>query len=126
MALIPSLSVAENVMFNHLVMNMGKKQMVNWAYIRKEAQAVLERLNIQLDVNALVGSLSLAQKQMVLIARAIQSSCNFLILDEPTAPLSDTETTELFRLCKHLIATENLSITFISHRIHEVLQSFFI
>ena len=122
MALIPSLSVAENVMFNHLVMNMGKKQMVNWAYIRKEAQAVLERLNIQLDVNALVGSLSLAQKQMVLIARAIQSSCNFLILDEPTAPLSDTETTELFRLCKHLIATENLSITFISHRIHEVLQ----
>ena len=122
MALIPSLSVAENVMFNHLVMNMGHKQVVNWGEIRKEAKAVLQRLNIDMDVNRLVGTLSLAEKQMVLIARAVQSTCNFLILDEPTAPLSDTETAELFKLCKHLIATENLAIIFISHRLHEVLQ----
>ena len=122
MALIPSLSVAENVMFNYLVMNTGHKQMVNWGKIRREAKEVLHRLNIDLDVTRLVSTLSLAQKQMVLIARAIQSSCNFLILDEPTAPLSDTETEELFRLCKHLIETENLASIFISHRLHEVLQ----
>lgn len=122
MALIPSLSVAENVMFNHLVMNMGNQQFVHWARIQNDAREVLKRLNINMDVNRLVGTLSLAEKQMVLIARAIQSSCNFLILDEPTAPLSDTETEELFRLCKHLIATENLAVIFISHRLHEVLQ----
>ena len=122
-ALIPSLSVAENVMFNHIVMNMGKKQFMNWPEIRNEAKKVLQRLNItDIIVITLVGSLSLAQKQMVLIARAIQSSCSFLILDEPTAPLSDNETEELFRLVKHLVETENIAIIFISHRIHEVLR----
>ena len=69
-----------------------------------------------------VQDLSLAQKQMVLIARAIQSKCNFLILDEPTAPLSDTETVELFRLVQHLRDTENIGVIFISHRIHEIIQ----
>ena len=122
MALIPSLSVAENVMFNHLVMNMGHKQFVDWGQIQRDAKEVLKRLNIDIDVSQLVGNLSLAQKQMVLIARAIQSTCNFLILDEPTAPLSDTETEELFRVCQHLVATENLAVIFISHRLHEVLQ----
>ena len=68
------------------------------------------------------GKLSLAQKQMVLIARAIQNSCNFLILDEPTAPLSDTETEELFRVVRHLRETQNIAIIFITHRIQEVLR----
>ena len=122
MALIPSLSVAENVMFNHMVMNMGHGQFMNWGKIRSEAREVLKRLNINLDVSRLVGTLSLAQKQMVLIARAIQSSCNFLILDEPTAPLSNTETEELFRIVKHLHETENIAILFISHRLNEILE----
>ena len=58
----------------------------------------------------------------IAIARAIANDCNFLILDEPTAPLSDTETAELFRLVKHLQATENIAIIFISHRINEIIQ----
>ena len=62
MALIPSLSVAENVMFNHMVMNMGHGQFMNWGKIRSEAREVLKRLNINLDVSRLVGTLSLAQK----------------------------------------------------------------
>ena len=51
--------------------------------------------------------------------RRSQNSCNFLILDEPTAPLSDTETEELFRVVKHLRETENIAIIFITHRIQE-------
>ena len=82
----------------------------------------MKRLNVDIDVRRWCGSLTLAQKQMVLIARAVQSSCNFLILDEPTAPLSDTETEELFRVVRHLRETENIAIIFITHRIHEVLQ----
>ena len=122
MALIPSLSVAENVMFNETVMNMKGKLFMNYAKIRKDAREVLARLNVNIDVRRPCSSLSLAEKQMVLIARAIQNTCNFLILDEPTAPLSDTETAELFRVVRHLRETENIAIIFITHRIHEVLQ----
>ncbi|NBI09783.1 sugar ABC transporter ATP-binding protein [Colidextribacter sp. OB.20] len=122
-ALIPTLSVAENVMLNHTVMNTKGQPVINWSKMRQEAREVLGRLNItNINVRTLVQDLSLAQKQMVLIARAIQSKCSFLILDEPTAPLSDTETVELFRLVQHLRDTENIGVIFISHRIHEIIQ----
>ena len=122
MALVPNLTVAENVMFNDTVMNMKGKMFMNYAKIRKSAREVLKQLNVDIDVRRICSSLSLAQKQMVLIARAIQNECNFLILDEPTAPLSDTETEELFRVVNHLRDTQNMAIIFITHRIHEVLR----
>ncbi|MCL1964988.1 MAG: sugar ABC transporter ATP-binding protein [Firmicutes bacterium] len=120
-ALIPTLSVAENVLLNHMIMEQ-KSPVLNWRRLRREAQRILARLHIDVNVRRLVQNLTLAQKQMVLIAKAIASRCNFLILDEPTAPLSDTETTELFGLVKHLHETENIAIIFISHRIHEVIS----
>lgn len=123
MALMPNLTVAENVMFNDMVMNMKGKLFMNYGRIRSEAKKVLEQLKIDIDVRRICGKLTLAQKQMVLIARAIQNSCNFLILDEPTAPLSDTETEELFRVVHHLRETQNIAIIFITHRIHEVLRT---
>ena len=119
-ALVPTFSVAENVMLNETILH--GKGMMNWRKINKQAREVLDRLGINVNVKTLVQNLSLAQKQMVLIARAIQSKCNFLLLDEPTAPLSDTETRELFNLVRHLSDTENIAIVFISHRIGEVIQ----
>jgi simple sugar transport system ATP-binding protein len=68
-----------------------------------------------------VAELTLAEKQMVLIARATVERCRFLILDEPTAPLSDNETKELFRIVRELSAG-GVGIVFISHRIQELLQ----
>ena len=121
-ALIPNLTVAENVMFNDTVMNMKGKLFMNYGKLRSEAKEVLKQLNVDIDVRRICSSLSLAQKQMVLIARAIQNDCNFLILDEPTAPLSDAETEELFRVVRHLRDTHNIAIIFITHRIHEVLR----
>ncbi len=120
-ALVPTLSVAENVMLNNMVMD-SRDPMIHWNRIRRQAREILERLNINVNVRKLVQNLTLAQKQMVLIAKAIAAQCSFLILDEPTAPLSDTETAELFRLVKHLQETENVAIIFISHRINEVIQ----
>lgn len=120
-ALIPTLSVAENVMLNAMIMEKSSP-LINWKKVEQNAADVLKRLNININVKTLVQDLSLAEKQMILIARAIQSECTFLILDEPTAPLSDTETEELFNLVKHLIKTENIGILFISHRIDEILQ----
>lgn len=122
MALFPSQTVAENIMMNELIAGMDRKLAVNWKHIRKEAQATLDRLYIDINVNKMVGELSLAQKQLVLIARAVQGSCNFLILDEPTAPLSTAETEKLFKLVNHLTETENIAVVFISHRLQEVLQ----
>ncbi len=122
MALVPTLSVAENVMLGDMILTAGQKPLVSWPEMRRRAKEVLDRLHINVNVRTLVQDLSLAQKQMVLIARAIVNECNFLILDEPTAPLSDSETAELFRLVRHLQETENIAIIFISHRIHEILQ----
>lgn len=119
-ALIPYLSVAENVMFNNMVNTMTNK-VISWAEIKKEAQKQLNRLNIKLDLNAHVETLTLAQKQMVLIARCLASNCRLLILDEPTAPLSNSETKELFRVVREL-ANDGLAIIFISHRLAELYE----
>lgn len=120
-ALIPYLSVAENVMFNELVNNMKKKQVVNWKSIRKTAKETLDRLNVDIDVNAIVSELTLAQKQMVLIARCVVGQCRLLILDEPTAPLSNSETEELFRIVREL-KKDGVGIIFISHRLNELFE----
>ena len=122
MALFPSQTVAENIMMNKLITGMKHKAAINWASINKEAKETLDRLRIDIDVKKLVSELTLAEKQMVLIARAVQGTCNFLILDEPTAPLSTAETEKLFALVDHLTKTENIAIIFISHRLQEVLQ----
>ncbi len=120
-ALIPYLSVAENVMFNTLVNGMGKKQLVNWSQIRKSAKEVLDKLHVDVNVNTLASDLTLAQKQMVLIARCVVEKCRFLILDEPTAPLSNSETVELFRVVREL-SKENVGVIFISHRLNELYE----
>ena len=121
-ALFSYLTVAENIMFNYVVLKMQGKFRMNWNYIKKEAKKVLDRLNVKLDVNRLVSSLSLAQKQMVLIARAVQEECKFLILDEPTAPLSVSEAEELFRVVRDLSKNQGVGIVFISHRLPELFQ----
>ena len=120
-ALVPTLSVAENIMLNEMVMHGGG--MMRWKYVRDEAKKALARLNItNINVRTLVQNLSLAQKQMVLIARAVRMDCRFLILDEPTAPLSTSETEELFKIVKRLRETENIAVIFISHRLNEILE----
>lgn len=121
MALFPDQTVAENVMMNKLIRGM-KNPFVNWNGLRKEAKETLERLHINVDENKMVRQLSLAEKQMVLIARAVREKCNFLILDEPTAPLSVSETKELFRIVRNLMEAENIAVIFISHRLQEVLE----
>lgn len=123
-ALYPSLSVAENIMQNDMVMGeIG--YFMNWSKIAREGRRALDRLNIsksRIDEKTLVQNLTLAQKQMVLIAKAIRSKCSFLILDEPTAPLSSQETEELFSVVRHLHKSENIAILFISHRLNEILE----
>ncbi len=121
-ALVPYLTVGENIMLNTLANKMAKKQTVNWNHIRKTAREALTRLGMEIDVKKRVSDLSLAEKQMVLIARAVVERCKFLILDEPTAPLSHTETENFFKIVRTLASSENVGIVFISHRLAELFE----
>ena len=121
-ALTPSLSVAENIMTNVLVNKMGRAQFINWKYIRSAAREALARLGVDIDVKKPVSELSLAEKQMVLLASAARERCKFLVLDEPTAPLSNTETENLFKVVRYLAKEENVGIVFISHRLAELFE----
>lgn len=121
-ALIPYLDVAENVMLDVIVNKMKGKQFIKWSEIHDSARKVMERLSIQLDTHTLVQDLALAEKQMVLIARAIAEEKRFLILDEPTAPLSHKETEELFRIVRDLAYNQNVGVIFISHRLPELFE----
>ncbi|WHY88961.1 sugar ABC transporter ATP-binding protein [Neobacillus novalis] len=120
-ALIPYLTVAENIMLLDTVHNMGKRQWMRWNELHQKAAQLLSSMNIRLSTKTLVSELSLAEKQMILIARAVSNRCKFLILDEPTAPLSHTETSELFRITRELVK-QDVGIIFISHRLPEIFE----
>jgi simple sugar transport system ATP-binding protein len=121
-ALTPTLSVAENIMTGALVNKMGRRQFVDWNDIRKSAREALARLGVEIDVRRHISSLTLAEKQMVLLASAARERCKFLVLDEPTAPLSNTETENLFKVVRFLAKEENVGIVFISHRLPELFE----
>jgi simple sugar transport system ATP-binding protein len=120
-ALINYLTVAENIMLNDMIDGENKTSFVNWGFIYKKSQEILNSMNVGISSKKLVSELTLAEKQMVLIARAISKDCKFLILDEPTAPLSNTEAEELFRIVKEL-KKKNVGVIFISHRLPELFR----
>jgi simple sugar transport system ATP-binding protein len=121
-ALVPYLTVAENIMIDVMANEMKGKHFISWGKLHKTARTVMKRVGIELDTHTLVQDLSLADKQLVLIARALVTNTNFLVLDEPTAPLSQTETEELFRLMRDLAQNQDVGVVFISHRLPEIFE----
>ncbi|GME36446.1 ABC transporter [Pantoea agglomerans] len=115
-ALVPQLSVAENILLDRLA-EPGHRY--RWDEIRRQARGLLAQLDVALDVNRLVERCSLAEKQQILLARALSHHCRFLILDEPTAPLDQHESERLFAVVRRLQAS-GIGVVFISHRIHEL------
>jgi simple sugar transport system ATP-binding protein len=120
-ALIPNLTVGENIMLSRTVHDMGKKQWIHWKELHRKAAEILAEIKVNVPTKKLVSELTLAEKQMVLIARSVSTQCRFLILDEPTAPLSHAETKELFRIVKELKA-KDVGVIFISHRLPEIFE----
>lgn len=114
--LIPALSVAENIALGR---QPGRCGFVNWGAIRRHAREALERLEIDCDVDAELGSLSVALQQMVAIARALDLRAKLLVLDEPTASLDANEVAELFGVMRRLRA-EGLGIVFVTHFLDQV------
>ncbi|CFW58494.1 ribose ABC transport system%2C ATP-binding protein RbsA [Yersinia enterocolitica] len=117
-ALVPTLSVAENIMLDTLA---EQGHLFNWPQLYRQAEALLGQLCLKLNVRQRLESCTLAEKQQVLLARALSHQCRFLILDEPTAPLDQEESARLFRVVRRL-QSEGIAIVFISHRIHELRE----
>ena len=112
----PHLSVAENIFTGHLKMRFG---VVQWKQMYEEADTLLKELNANFDSKALMGSLSVAQQQMVEIAKALSLHAKIIIMDEPTAALTKRESEELYRIARKL-RDEGVSIIFISHRFEDM------
>lgn len=116
LSLAPNLSVAENIFMGR---PMTKGPTVDRAGMAAACAGTLERLGADFGPNTTVAQLSIAQRQLVEIARAVQFDCRILVMDEPTTPLSTHETERLFALIRRLRA-EGLAILYISHRMDEI------
>ncbi|WP_434643371.1 sugar ABC transporter ATP-binding protein [Klebsiella sp. I138] len=115
-ALVPGLTIAENIMLDRLA-DPGLR--FSWHTVRDQAREALAQLDITLDVRRSIDSCTLAEKQQILLARALSHHCRFLILDEPTAPLDQHESERLFTVVRRL-QQQGIGVVFISHRIHEL------
>jgi ribose transport system ATP-binding protein len=122
LSLAPNLSVAENIYAGReLRKGGGRWGMVDRKAMERDCEDVLTRLGASFRPTTLVGSLSIAERQLVEIARAVHSQARILVMDEPTTPLSSRETERLFKLILQL-REEGLAIIYISHRMAEVYE----
>ncbi|QQP93745.1 sugar ABC transporter ATP-binding protein (plasmid) [Skermanella sp. TT6] len=119
LALFPEMSVAENIAFER---NLGGgPRLVNYAAMREAAAGILARLGVTLDLDRPLRELSIAQRQVVAICRALIADARLVFMDEPTASLSQAETDALLTIVRRLSA-DGIAVVFVSHRLAEVLE----
>ena len=114
--LVPGLTVADNVFLGHEPTRRG---LIDTAAMRATTRELLGRLRARIDPDARVGALSVAEQQLVEIARALRQRPRVLVMDEPTASLSDREIDALFAVVRQLVA-DGVAVVFISHRMPEI------
>jgi rhamnose transport system ATP-binding protein len=118
--LFPDLNIAENIFMGHMPIN-SKTRAVDWNYMYQQSAEILHSLRVDLDPKSRVFGLSIAQQQMVEIAKALSMNAKILLMDEPTSTLTLRETEELFRIARQL-REAGTAIIFISHRLEEVFE----
>ena len=118
-SLFPDLDIAENIFVGRQPAGRGGR--VAWNEVYTQAKALLDRLGIHLDLKQKARSLSVAQQQMVEIARALSVDARILIMDEPTSSLTLNEVEDLFRIV-HQLQAEGTSIIYISHRLEDLFE----
>ncbi len=114
---VPRLSVAENLLLGHLPHNPGG--VVRWGALRAEARRALRDFGSPIDVRAAMGDLPLGQRQIVEIVRAARRRARIIVMDEPTASLTQAEVRQLFALIRAL-KEQQVSLIYISHHLEEV------
>jgi ABC-type sugar transport system ATPase subunit len=113
------LSIAENIFIGNLPVYITGQ--VNWKKLKKDTKELLDIVGLHYDPAYKVVNLSVAEKQLMEIARAISKNIKIAVMDEPTSALSDTEIEKLFSLI-HTLKDKGISVIYISHRIDEVFQ----
>lgn len=116
----PDLSVTENIFMGHEDVDPKTKRIL-WKKMHKKAQALLDELSADFKPTALMNELSVAQQQMVEIAKAISSEAKIIIMDEPTAALTKKESEELYKITEKL-RDQGAAIIFISHRFEDMYR----
>jgi ribose transport system ATP-binding protein len=116
--LIDNLSIAENIYLGREPLKNG---FIDWTRLYKDTKNQLEIINSQLDPKMLVGTLSVAEKQTIEIAKALAFRSTVIIFDEPTSSLSDREVEMLFNLIRET-TSRSVGVIYISHRMEEILQ----
>ena len=116
--LAPNMTIAENVFIGR---EPGLGVFVNWRKMAAETRAITTQLGLQLRPMSIVRDLSVAEQQMVEIARALSMKSRLIVMDEPTSALSSSEVEKLFRIIRELKA-QGLSIIFVTHRLEEVMR----
>ncbi|MBA4785277.1 MAG: sugar ABC transporter ATP-binding protein, partial [Rhizobiales bacterium] len=116
--LVPHLSVAENI---YLAREPRRGFLVDRKKLRSDAKRCLDRLGVDIDPDVQVRTLSVAQRQMVEIAKALSLDAEVLIMDEPTSSLTEQETRLLFQVIRDLKAS-GVGIAYISHRLDEMAE----
>lgn len=119
LALIPQLTVGQNIFLGREPRRW--RFWIDWKRLYQQAQAELERLGIDVPVQAQVADLSIAQRQLVEIAKALSYNARLIALDEPTSALTERETETLFRLVRSLRG-QDVALIYISHRLEEVFE----
>ncbi len=115
--LVNTLSVAENIFIGAL----GDKNWLNWNKINKKAQELIDRLGFPIKATDLVDDLSVAEKQMTEITKALAFDAKIIVMDEPSATLTDKELEMMFRVIRDL-KKQGMTVIYISHRLEEVFE----
>jgi ribose transport system ATP-binding protein len=118
--LSPFLSVAENIFLGREP-RLGRTPFIDWKRMYGEAREILARIRVELDVKRPVNELSVAQQQMVEIAKALSVNAKIIVMDEPSATLTDHELVALFDLIRTL-RRQGIGLIYISHRLEEVFE----
>ena len=116
--LVDELSIAENIFAGRLA---KKGKLVNWKELNKKAKELLDRVSFDVDPKKLVGSLTVAEKQMVEIAKALSRNSRIILMDEPSATLTKKELDALFEIIRDL-KRSGIAVIYISHRMEEIFE----
>jgi len=118
--LIPHLSIARNIFLGH-ESQVGSRFFLNKKLLNQKSRELLTTLGIQLDPKRFIADLTVAEKQMVEIARALSLESKIVLMDEPSGPLSEHEVNFLFRIIQTL-KENGVAIVYVSHRLEEIFQ----
>ena len=116
--LAPNMTIGENIFLGHLPTKAGR---IDWATVKSRSRELLDSLDVKLSVDTMTGTLSVAQQQMVEIAKALNRNTRILVMDEPSAVLSEKDIDNLFAVVRRLQAA-GIGIIYISHRLKEIFE----